>query len=198
MTDAIVCIATGPSLSKADIDKCQAAELALMAINNAYAFIDAPQYHYAGDTNWWKTHFHHTHACSYKYSIKSKDRDEGHPGVKQMRRGPTESFSIGWPVLCTGKNSGFQAVNLAYLLGFRKVILLGYDMKFKGDGTRHCHPDHPKYNPTDATVDEWIRIFNKCTPMIKEAGLEVINCTRDTDLECFPTMQLEEALKEIA
>ena len=113
-----------------------------------------------------------------------------------MELGVAEGFSAYWPKLSTGYNSGFQAINLAYLFGFRRVILLGYDMKFGSNGEKHCHPDHPDYNPLDATVDKWVCTFNKIAPMMKELGLEVINATRDTDLECFPQVQLEELLEE--
>jgi hypothetical protein len=76
------------------------------------------------------------------------------------------------------------------------VILLGYDMKFGPNGEKHCHPDHPDYNPLDVTVERWVDAFNKTNPMMKDLGLNVINATRDTDLDCFPRVQLEELLEQ--
>lgn len=194
----IVCVGAGPSLRKEDVAACEVAGFILMVVNGAFQFACCPEYHYAGDTRWWQRNYAYTQLCSGKFSIQHNGRDQGHPAVTQMKRGRTEDFSDSWPTLATGKNSGFQAINLAYLLGFRRVILLGYDMKFGQNGEKHCHPDHPDYNPLDVTVAEWVRIFNKAAPIMEGLGLLVINATRDTDLDCFLRVQLEEVLEMVA
>ena len=194
----IVCVGAGPSLRKEDVAACEIAGFSLMVINSAFQFACCPEYHYAADTRWWQRNYVYTQMSSRKFSIKQSGRDQGHPGVKQMERGAAECFSTHWPKLCTGYNSGFQAINLTYLLGFRRVILLGYDMKFGPNGEKHCHPDHPDYNPLDVTVEKWVHAFNKAAPVMEELGLQVTNATRDTDLECFPQVQLEQLLEERA
>jgi hypothetical protein len=45
--------------------------------------------------------------------------------------------------LATGHELGYQAVNLAYLLGAERVVLLGYSMKPLPDGRMHWFGDHP-------------------------------------------------------
>lgn len=192
----IICVGAGPSLTKEDVIACEIAGFSLMVVNGAFQFAYCPEYHYAADTRWWQRNYAYTQASSHKYSIQRSGRDEGHCEVWQMERGAAEGFNTHWPKLCTGYNSGFQAINLAYLLRFRRVILLGYDMKFGPNGEKHCHPDHPDYNPLDTTVGTWVRAFNKIAPMMKELGLKVVNATRDTDLECFSQVRLEELLEE--
>jgi len=192
---AIVCIGAGPSLKKEDVAACEIAGFSLMVVNSSFQFACYPEYHYAADTRWWQRNYAFTQMSSRKFSIQHNSRDQGHPGIRQMERGRTEDFSDSWPTLATGKNSGFQAINLAYLLGFRCVVLLGYDLGFGSNGEKHCHPDHPDYNPLDVTIAEWIRIFDKAAPIMQGLGLSVINATRNTTLECFPQVQLEELLE---
>lgn len=194
--NTIVCVGSGPSLTKKDVKACENKGMPLMVVNSAHQFATAPMYHYAGDTRWWQRNYTYTQHSSRKFSIQHNARDEGHSDVKQMQRGAAECFSTQWPKLCTGYNSGFQAINLIYLLGYIKIILIGFDMKFGVNGEKHCHPDHPDYNPLDATINKWVQAFNEAAPTMQQLGLEVINATRDTDLECFPRTQLEELLED--
>jgi len=191
----IVCAGAGPSLRKEDVAACEIAGFSLMVVNGSFQFAHCPEYHYAADTRWWQRNYAFTQMSSRKFSIRCNNRDQGHSGVQQMGRGSAECFSSQWPILCTGYNSGFQALNLASLLGFKRAILLGYDMKFGLNGEKHCHPDYPDYNPQDYTVANWIRVFDKLALLIQES-IEVINVTRDTHLECFPQARLEELLEK--
>jgi hypothetical protein len=179
-----------------DVRRCEVAGLPLLAVNNAYMYSSGPDIVYAGDVSWWNRHRPYVPPYSLRFGMRSWRGLPGPGGVEVMERGPGEHFSLEWPVLGTGKNGGYQAINLAYLLGYRRVILLGYDMQFTW-GRRHFHPDHPDRNPQESTMREWLRIFRKMAPAMEEAGLEVVNCTRETALNCFPLMSLEEALSGV-
>jgi hypothetical protein len=85
-------------------------------------------------------------------------------------------------------------VNLAVLLGAKRILLLGYDMKFGPNGERHWHKDHAGRNPAEAQLQEWREKFATMVPDLAKAGVEVINCSRDTALDMFPKLKLEEAL----
>jgi len=43
-------------------------------------------------------------------------------------------------------------------------------------------------------IKTWLKNFPKLAEDLKAEGVEVINATRDTALECFNKMNLEEAL----
>jgi len=187
----IVCIASGPSLTRDDVARCERAGLTLMGVNNAYQITDRLTYHYACDTKYWNYHYPYTQAHTRKFSLRSKQKDEGHPGVEQMQRGQREALSHKWPVLGTGGNGGFQAVNLAYLLGYKTIILLGYDITDSGGS--HWHPDHTfpdSTNPVNRTFDSWIRAFSKIAPVLQSVGIEVLNASRHTALGCFKKVAL--------
>lgn len=97
----------------------------------------------------------------------------------------------------TGKNSGYQALGLAAVLGARRVVLLGYDFMTAQDGRRHWHGDHPKGlgNAPPSRYPSWARSMNQLAVDLKRAGVEVINASRRTALKCFPRVDLGDALR---
>jgi len=97
-----------------------------------------------------------------------------------------------------GSNSGYQAINLAFILGAGEIILLGYDMQKTG-GKQHFFGDHPN-GPmkVDSDYNGWLGNFEKLASDLAGKGVEVINCTRQTALTCFKRMSLEDALSVTA
>ena len=93
-----------------------------------------------------------------------------------------------------GNNSGYQAINLAYLLGATKIILLGFDMK-RTAGKTHFFGDHPYHKPTqgpnDQVMQRWCRNFVQLAADLKFEGVTVYNATRDTVLTAFEQRALE-------
>ena len=94
---------------------------------------------------------------------------------------------LGENCLHYGGNSGYQAVNLAYLLGAKTIILLGFDMF----GT-HYFGDHDKSLNNGSPYSQFIKAFETIDP--EKHGIEIINCSRQTAMECFPRTTLENVL----
>ncbi len=102
-------------------------------------------------------------------------------------RAPTEIY--------TGGNAGFTMINLAVLMGAKRVLLLGYDMR-KVNGARHWFGHHPK-NTTldvDSPYEGFLLHYPFTVPQLAARGIEVINCTPDSALTVYPMMPLTEAL----
>lgn len=93
-----------------------------------------------------------------------------------------------------GANSGYQAINLAYLFGAKKIILLGFDCKRGPKNESHHHGDHPGPLNKDMPIHTWRKAFPQLSADLKAEGVEVVNATRDTALECFNKIKLEVAL----
>ena len=93
-----------------------------------------------------------------------------------------------------GANSGYQAVNLAYLFGASKILLLGFDCKRGEQKRSHWHGDHPGPLNKDMPIHTWQKAFPKLAEDLKAEGVEVVNATRDTALECFQKIKLEVAI----
>lgn len=101
---------------------------------------------------------------------------------------------LGRKLIHFGSNSGYQAINLAYLLGAKSIILLGFDMKRK-NGQTHFFGDHPYHTnsqgPNDAIMQRWCGYFVELAKDLKEEGVQVYNATRETALTAFEQRELE-------
>jgi len=94
----------------------------------------------------------------------------------------------------TGLNSGYQAINLAYMWGAARIILLGYDMQRGPKGESHHHGDHEGNLPNLGTMPEWGRRMVQLGADLRSHGVEVVNATRRTAITCFERLPIEEAL----
>jgi hypothetical protein len=63
-------------------------------------------------------------------------------------------------------------------------------------GMRHWHADYPAGLKMDnaSPVASWRLRFAALARDLTREGVEVINATRSTALDCFPRMDLEQAL----
>lgn len=98
---------------------------------------------------------------------------------------PIESKrGLGKSGVATCGNSGYQAANLAFLLGARRICLLGFDMQPK-DGVNHFHGDHrggTLTNPNNGLYRDWIKGFSELHEALAGEGVELVNCSRETAL----------------
>lgn len=112
-------------------------------------------------------------------------------GVDQAGIAPDPNY------IHTGKNSGHQAIALAYLFGASRVILLGYDM-MESNGRKHWHGDHPKgmANGGEGRYAAWRRAIDQLAHDLRRTECKVLNASRRTALRCFQRVTLETALNE--
>lgn len=189
----VVILAGGPSLTREDVEYVESANVDIIGINDAYRICNKLTILYACDRRWWFHHYARVADLSFR---KISLENAGYPRIEQMVNDGENGLSFEWPKLRTGKNSGYQAINLAILLGYKKLVLLGYDMQHTG-GKTHWHGDHPKplNNSPICRINDWIGLFNN---MVKELpdDMTIINATRGTALECFPRMDLKKALDD--
>jgi len=106
----------------------------------------------------------------------------------------TRAQGLGKNVIHFGSNGGYQAINLAYLFGAKRIILLGFDMKRGKNKKSHWHGEHPGGLNKSLPFHEWLKNFSGLAEDLKAEGIVVENATRDTALECFKKTELEVAL----
>jgi hypothetical protein len=86
-----------------------------------------------------------------------------------------------------------RAIQFAIDKGFEKIILLGYDCSVS-NGV-HWHGKHEKMkNPDQARVHLWKGHFAAVATEAQQKKVEVLNCSRYTELDCFKKVSLEEVL----
>lgn len=114
-------------------------------------------------------------------------------GAYWMQCGREPGFHKSPDTINGGGNSGYQAVHLAATFGAARIILLGFDMQRTG-GKHHWHGKHEGRLVNGVGFPFWIRNFGPLAKDLAARGIEVVNCTRETALECFPRMPIEQAL----
>lgn len=97
-------------------------------------------------------------------------------------------------VVHSGRNSGYQLINLAWLRGYRRLLLLGYDLQRTG-GKAHWFGEHPTPEMRATSIGPgWIEPHDRLAAMLGRYDLDIINCTRETALTCYPRMPIDQAL----
>lgn len=186
----VVVAATGPSLSKQDLELARSRGAALVAVNDAYRLASWADVLYACDPEWWD---HHNGAQAFSGERWTLDERAARRWrlnyVASNRRG--KGFDLSGAGIHTGDNSGFQAINLALLMGARRVVLLGFDMQATG-GRRHWFGNHPGAMNKEHPYKVWLAAFDEAARLHPE--LDIINATRETALIAWPRMTIEEAL----
>ncbi len=94
-----------------------------------------------------------------------------------------------------GHNSGCGAINLALLLGARRVYLLGYDCKLGADGRSNWHP-HTVDAPNSEVYPQFLEGFAAIarTLPVVFPGAEILNCTEGSAIPFFPFVKLDSVL----
>lgn len=121
-----------------------------------------------------------------------------YPGISQdinvLKRGQKLGLEKEKDTLSHGNNGGYAAINLAFHLGAKRIILLGYDMG--NDGTKsHFHEGYPTH-PTGEQVykSQFIPAIESLAPLLKNAGIEIYNASMVSKLTAFPKISFEKAL----
>lgn len=217
----VVCLASGPSLTTEDVEYVRG-KAVVIAVNDVARFA-APWADVAVsvDSNWWTQHYKtmrefaglkvRTHPHNHKVNLGRKPnplycvrcdarlRKHGNcwcDGIVTLANAGRDGFSMDPTAIVTTYNSGGAAINVAVHLGARRILLLGYDMGPDDKGRRHFF-DTEATQITSPFV-QFRKSIATMVPHLAAAGVEVINCTRSTRLECFPCQPLHEALPDVA
>jgi len=94
------------------------------------------------------------------------------------------------PDKLSGWCSGGQSINLAYHLGAKQIVLIGFDMNDQGKANFHLKHQAPPLR--DRKKDKFIPAITSLKPGLDRAHVHVVNCTPGSALTCFPIMSLDE------
>lgn len=87
-------------------------------------------------------------------------------------------------------------LRISYLLGFRKVYLVGCDFHMDASSkywfAEERTPSAIKNNQNSYRI--LTRYFEQLAPHFASVGFEVYNCTKDSKLTVYPSMSLEDAV----
>ncbi len=197
----VVCIASGPSLTTEDVNYCHGRADGVIVVNDNYKLAPWADALIASDHRWWLWHrgvpsFHglrYATSCGVRaLAVKHKWRD-----IHILKNTGRDGLELEPNGLRNGLSSGYRAVNLAVHFGAQRIVLLGYDMK-RGEAARerdkkeHWFGEHPVHSRSP--YDAFRKCFNTIVEPLKALDVAVVNCSRETALECFDRMPVQEAL----
>lgn len=208
----------GPSLTLEQVETacqaCQNGRCKAIAVNDAYLVAPWANVLYAADSTWWAWHSAGVAKPALNLTAEQvRARFEAFPGERcsiqcsganvddarihllRNRNYPNHGtgLSLNPTELVTGRNGGWQALNLAVLAGAKKIILLGIDGRPAADGRTHWSGGHPRPTP-EAAYAEYRRAWADGEKAIKAAGVRVINASPSSAVG-FEKMALEDALR---
>lgn len=191
----IVCLGTGPSLTQADVDSCRG-RARVIAIKHAIDMAPWADVLYAcgaDASRWWQKHGERLAGfAGLRYTLDPK----GEPHATVLKNTGYSGIETDPSGLRTGKNSGFQAINLAAHLGAVRIVLLGYDMMTGANDRDHFYGSHA--NGVRVPFHDLKPFFVEIVAPLRALGVEVVNATRSSALDCFPKVSLADALAEAA
>ena len=187
-----VLCATGPSLTAevVEILRKYKDDYIIFGINDSYRIIVFLDEHYACDEKWWSTwgkDFREKYPAlsSWAYADNAAEY-----GVKVIKGFHNRGLSLRQDKIHYGANSGYQALNIAFLMGGRKFILVGYNMQRLKNKT-HFFGDHQGMN-NNSPYHLFKENFDTIQEPIKNL---VVNCTTNSALNSFRRADLEEELQ---
>jgi hypothetical protein len=211
----VVCIAPGPSLTVDDVEYVRG-KATVLAVSKAIEIVPWADAVLSVDQLWWSRNYQKMRAFSglkLRTHATNQKVKRGHVGPKYCQ-GCQRRMVAGQTCWCAGvitlyndgvrgvcfepdairttDNSGGAAINVAVHLGAARILLLGYDMGMDERGRRY-------FSDTGAvTITSPFSGFRKhiatMVAPLKAAGITVLNCSRQSKLECFPRVPLREAL----
>ena len=98
-----------------------------------------------------------------------------------------------------GRSVMLPAFRILFLLGFRRVYLLGCDMKMTQDYTYHFDEQRSK-GAVHCNMSTYDRLKSEYLPALKpyfdKEMFEIYNCNSDSELKVFPFISFNEAIQE--
>lgn len=195
--ECVAIIASGPSVVQADVDMLKD-RIHVVAVNTSYELCRWADVLYACDHTWWDVKRGAKDFPGLKIS-QDERAIANYPDIKKIslrkdrHNVSNEMWFERYGEVGGGGNSGFQVLNLVAQMGATGIALLGFDMKVI-NGKIHFYGRHPHNNPDEFAFVRWTKWMTLAAPKLSERGIEVINCSAQSSLQCFKRMTVLEML----
>jgi uncharacterized Rossmann fold enzyme len=183
--ETVAILGGGPSLTPEQASRAK--QFRRIATNNAFLLDPEADVLCWGDTYWYLDN--HKTIELHKGPLKVTWRHSPGYGKLDVKTLVYQKIEKNGPAITTdpcvimGSNTGHGAINLAVHLGAKRILLLGFDMHFKNGHNWH---DLHKRHADQARYDLFILEMERAAEDLKRLGVEVVNCSPDSALTCFP------------
>jgi hypothetical protein len=113
--------------------------------------------------------------------------------VKYLRRIDQPTLAED-PTVLHGLNSAFGALNFAYHLRPRRIVMFGVDAnRFEAYFYGHRQATRKQ----NRVIQDMPDVFASAVPQLEAAGIEVLNASAASSVRCFPRMDSQTALNRL-
>lgn len=183
----VVVAATGAGLTPEVAAQC--AGVPTIAVSDAYRLMPTADVLYSCDARWWD--HHRPQFAGEKWSTHQVGRNDkrgaaDRHGLHLVPGAPGQVFRTDGTI-AYGSNSGFQAIGLAILFGAARIVLVGFNL-----GGPHFFGAHPR-PLVNSNCRQFLPQFQAAAARMP-AGVEIVNATPRSALDCWPMVPLAAAL----
>lgn len=196
--ETVFLVAGGPSLRETDLEGLRAGARRrppVLAINDAYRLLPQADLLYFCDYKWFVWHREAVEAWPQIAATLSVQAAQEVAHVHWLRQGDIRGLAARADTLNTGRNSGYQAINLAVHAGARRLVLVGYDLAHAADGASHWHGGHQGRPSRPGLYRDWLPHFDSLRAALLDRRVAVVNATRGGALEAFPRAELADEIE---
>lgn len=201
----VACIATGPSLTLQQVEAARSKGFVLFGCNNVWRDVPDLSVLYACNEGWWA----HYWCDDLLYYPAEKWTTNKVAADKFSLNWIAEKFDYGLSsnpnIVHHGHGSGYTMLNLAYLMGASRILLLGYDCKYApdysgqdrkiGSAPRHFFGEYPSalrhwpfFSIKNGVHVEMVELYRS---VAQQGAVEIVNCTPGSAIDCFPRADIE-------
>lgn len=167
-------------MTAADLHRVARAKLdrrcTVIALNDAVYLAWWADHLHAADAGWWRAHYNRVHAFPGMRSTIGAVPPQWR--VRMLNVSGVDGYDDTPGNVRTGNGSGYQALHIALQARPQTVLLLGYDMA----GPNWYDPAGGERTDYNSTMRPH---FDSLVAPAKERGVDVVNCSMESRLECF-------------
>ena len=209
-SETVCCIGTGPSLTLQQIETARAKGFTLYGCNLIYQIVPDLALMFATNSQFWDHYWGRedgpqNHPCE-KWTNNEDSASKYRPHLKFIDSRERPGLSNRRDRIHHGHSSGACLVNLAFNLGAKRIVLLGYDLKYApdyngrerkvGSTPRHYFGEYPsalQHWPKVSVKDGvHFELLDHYAMMATQGFVPIINATPDSALSCFPRVNIED------
>lgn len=161
--------------------------------------------HYACNLGWWDHYWCEALAATSAEKWTCNAEAAQKYGLHWVAEKNARGLSTDPEIIHHGHGSGYTLLNLAYLMGAERILLIGYDMKYASDynghmqkvgsGPRHyfgeypqCLQHWPKMRVKNGIHEELVELYRS---VAAQGVVEIINCTPGSAIDAFPRADID-------
>lgn len=188
--ETVYIVGGGPSLNGFDFSTLD--DKYTIAVNKSFLSLKNPTAIYWSDYRVFR--WYQNEILQHQNTLKVTNKPQpDHPAIINLLSTGKHGLEKDPHGVRDGGNSGYAAINLAYHLGAKKIILLGFDMKTI-EGKSHYHEGYEVGKKPDNKMYERLMLpsFDSISIALMQAKVKVYNASLESEIKCFQKIHLNQ------